>query len=445
MTVYTVQPGDTIYTIAEKFNVPYMRLVQQNNIYPNYDLVTGQNILITYPDKVHNVRAGDTLQSIANTFGISTLQVLQNNPQLSDRDYLVVDEEVIISYTKENRTIEVNGYAFSYISVNTLKKTLPFLTYLTITNYTVTATGDILYSDNTSIINLAKEYGVAPIMMLSTMNLQGQGSYGITHNLLNNPNFQNNLIDKIITILRQDGLSGVNFGFQFILEEDFTNYINFIAKAKYSLQDEGYIIFVTCIPEIFGFEPDGNNETTFFSQVGQVADRVILMSYQWSYAYIPAVERTTVKYIDKYVQYIITQIPPEKILVGFTRVAYDFELPYVDNSSRVNSLTNFASIFLAKDMGVNIYFDEETQTPYFYYTDLGIEHFVWFKDAKSIISILGLVYKYNLGGISIWGVMDFGTQTWTIINSSYNIAKILNVTSSLLTPTGNAQTQNLPD
>ena len=28
--------------------------------------------------------------------------------------------------------MEVNGYAFSYIDLDTLKKTLPFLTYLTI-------------------------------------------------------------------------------------------------------------------------------------------------------------------------------------------------------------------------------------------------------------------------------------------------------------------------
>ena len=38
MVVYTVQPGDTIYTIAEKFNIPYMRLLQQNITQPDYGL-----------------------------------------------------------------------------------------------------------------------------------------------------------------------------------------------------------------------------------------------------------------------------------------------------------------------------------------------------------------------------------------------------------------------
>ena len=31
MTVYTVQQGDTIYSVAKKFNIPYMRLLQQKH------------------------------------------------------------------------------------------------------------------------------------------------------------------------------------------------------------------------------------------------------------------------------------------------------------------------------------------------------------------------------------------------------------------------------
>ncbi len=425
MTVYTVQPGDTIDTIAEKFNFPYMRLVQQNITQPDYNLVVGQNLIITDPEIVYYVQNGDTLESIAQAYGVPMLQLLQNNPQLSDRDYLNTGEEVIISYAKEEE-LEVNGYAFSYIAIDTLKKTLPFLTYLTIGGYQITAAGGINAPDDAVLVEIARDYGVAPLMMCSTLNAQGMGNYETMHIILSDKKIQKVYINNIVRVLRQRNLAGVNFGCQFILKEDLQQYIDFLAEIKIRLKQEGYIVIITMNPTTYGFDPEGVNDTTYFYQIGQIADRVVLISYQWTYATISLVEQTTVKFLEKYVQYAVTQIPPEKILVGITRVAYDWELPYIENESQVNALTNTSALNLAYDLGVPILFDEETQTPYFYYTFNDREYFVWFKDAKTTISVLDLVYKYQLGGISVWSIMDYGPQTWTIINAFYRTVKLLN-------------------
>jgi spore germination protein len=425
MTIYTVQPGDTIFTIAEKFHVPYMRIIQQNIIQPDYNLIVGQNLVITDPEIVYYVQNGDTLQSIAQEYGVSLIQLLQNNPQLADREYLNTGEEVIISYAKEEE-IEVNGYAFSYISIDTLKKTLPLLTYLTIGGYQITAVGGINAPDDAKIVEIARDYGVAPLMMCSTLNEQGMGSYEIMHTILNDEKIQEVYINNILRVLRQRNLAGINFGCQLILKEDLQLYIDFLAEVKIRLKQEGYIVMITMNPSTYGFDPEGSNDTTYFYQIGQIADRVVLISYQWTYATISLVEQTTIKFLEKYVQYAVTQIPSEKILVGITRVAYDWELPYIESESQVNALSNTSALTLAYDLGVDILFDEETQTPYFYYTFNDREYFVWFKDAKTTISVLNLVNRYQLGGISVWSIMDYGPQTWTIINAVYRTVKLLN-------------------
>ncbi|MFT4144332.1 MAG: LysM peptidoglycan-binding domain-containing protein [Mobilitalea sp.] len=423
MTVYTVQPDDTLYSIAAKFNIPYMRLIRQNNIQPNDDLVVGQNLVITYPEVVYYARNGDTLQRIAEAFGVSEYQLLQNNPQYIVRGNLNTGEEIIISYAKEGQ-LEVNGYAFSHINIDTLKKSLPLLTYLTIPGYQITAAGDIIAPDDTAIVNVAREYGVAPLMMCSTLNIHGQGNYEIIHTIVNDTVARRNYIDNVLRVIKQNNLAGVNFGCTFILKEDLQNYILLMGEIKLLLQKEGYIVIITCDPFTYGFNPEGNNDTTYFYQVGQIADRVILISYQWTYAHMSLVEQTTVKFLEKYVQYVITQVPSEKILVGITRVVYDWELPYIEDESNVNTLTNSSALDLAYEMGIDIWFDEETQTPYFYYTVNRIEHFVWFKDAKTIISILNIVNKYNLAGVSVWSIMDYEPQIWTIINSTYDVIKL---------------------
>ncbi len=358
--------------------------------------------------------------------------MLQNNPSLADRDYLNIGEELVISYDKREKPIEVNAYCFSFIDNDILRKTLPYLTYITISNYRVTAYAEIEAPEDTHVIQTAKEYGVAPIMMISTTTELGRGSFGITHKIFNDEALQNELINNIVYYLREKGLFGINFGFVNIIPEDLQSYVTFIIRTTEILRSEGYQVHVTLVPDTFGFNPDGTNDTPYFSQIGQAADRAILLSYTWASADINSFEQTTNPFLISYIEYTLTQIPAEKILLGYTRIAYDWELPYVEGESPVTALANYQALALANQIGIDLGFDTYHVTPYFRYYADGIEHFVWFKDARSLDAVLDLVNEYNLSGISIWNTMDFTPQLWVTINSQHNISKVLNVTSEIL-------------
>ncbi len=433
MDIYIVKPGDTIFSIAQKYNVPYERLSYDNNILPDYNIVSGQIIVIPRANQIYIVEEGDNLRSIATKNGISELQLLQNNPYLSDRDYLNIGEELVISYDKSEQEFEIDGFCFSNINYDALKKILPYLTYLTIVDYRVNAFGMIETSDNGELIQLAKTYGVAPIMLLSTFSQLGQGSYGVTNKILNDVDLQNKIIEEALFYLRKDGLYGINIGFSFILPEDLNSYVDFIARTKEALQMEGYQVFVTMEPNTFGFKANENNDIPYYSQIGQIADAVVLLSYQWTNAYFPSYEQTTIPFLKSYIDYVMTQIPPEKILISYSRIAYDWELPYVEGSSLVTTLPNVRALYQASLIGIDVGFDEYYVTPYYYYisTD-GIKHFVWFKDARTVNAIIDFVVDYNFKGISVWNIMDFVPQLWVTINSQYNIRKVLNITSDIV-------------
>jgi spore germination protein len=90
-------------------------------------------------------------------------------------------------------------------------------------------------------------------------------------------------------------------------------------------------------------------------------------------------------------------------------------------------MTNTGASNLAKQVGTPISFDDITYAPYFYYNSLaGVQHFVWYKDATSIDSILKLVYEYGLKGLGVWNIMYFSLRIWLIINSQYDIESVLN-------------------
>ncbi|MGB9780748.1 LysM peptidoglycan-binding domain-containing protein [Caldanaerobacter sp.] len=94
---YTVQPGDTVYLIAQRFNVPYETIIYVNNLNYPYNIYPGQKLFIpgitaSYPPspvppvpssgpcpKYYTVQPGDTLWSIAQKFGISIDDLIRSN------------------------------------------------------------------------------------------------------------------------------------------------------------------------------------------------------------------------------------------------------------------------------------------------------------------------------------------------------------------------------
>lgn len=75
---YIVQPGDTLYRIAQTYNVSLTELIRVNQIPPPYTIYPGQRIFIpgVEPPKpppggrVYIVQPGDTLYSIAEKFNV---------------------------------------------------------------------------------------------------------------------------------------------------------------------------------------------------------------------------------------------------------------------------------------------------------------------------------------------------------------------------------------
>ncbi|QHQ61232.1 LysM peptidoglycan-binding domain-containing protein [Anaerocolumna sedimenticola] len=248
MIIHVVQPGETIYSIAVTYNVSVTRLVEENGLINPENLVVGQTIVITYPSQVYIVQAGDSLSSIAEAFGVTRMQLLRNNPFLSDRDVIYQGETIVISYDTQNRT-SINAYAYPFINRDVLRKTLPYLTYLTIFNYRAIENGEIVGNDETEVIQISKEYGVAPIMSLSTLTYQGTSDIEVVNSILYNESILNQHIENILSILRSKGYYGINITLTNLNQENRQGHENYITRLSSRLKSEGFILFITINPE----------------------------------------------------------------------------------------------------------------------------------------------------------------------------------------------------
>ncbi|WP_313582106.1 LysM peptidoglycan-binding domain-containing protein [Lacrimispora sp.] len=427
MIIHVVQPSETIYSISEYYKIPVDRLILENGITNPDNLATGQTIVIVQPETLYTVQAGDTLESIAEKHGVTPMEILRNNPYLSGREILYVGESIVISYqTNKTRTIATSGYIFPYIDKSVLIKTLPFLTYLAIFNYRATSEGEIIpRADDTEIIQLAKTYGTAPMLFVSTITEEGIVSREVTNIILSNTSVQNRLIYNALQILKKKGFYGINIYAETITNENINSFTEFLEKAASIFHSEGFRVVITITPITNIDTPNVSIVKIDYSKIAELVDGIMFSSYEWArtYSYPNAIH--PINAIRELLNHAVSIIPPDKIFLGVTTLGYDWTLPYVPGATEATVISNNSAVQLAADKGIPIQFNDAAQSPYFYFMDIdGILHVVWFKDARSFDTRIGLVTEYDLQGLSLWNIMKFDAQLWFIINTQYYIQKL---------------------
>ena len=146
------------------------------------------------------------------------------------------------------------------------------------------------------------------------------------------------------------------------------------------------------------------------------------MTYEWGYTYGPPMAVAPLPNVRAVVEYALTEIPAEKLWLGIPSYGYDWPLPFRQGESRAASLSPQYAVELAGRYGVAIQYDARAQAPWFRYIDPeGIEHEVWFEDARSIRAKLELVPEYGLSGAGYWNLMRPFPQNWPLLDSLFTI------------------------
>jgi len=435
MIIYVVQAGDTITSIANKFGVSETRLIYENGITNPTNLVTGQTIVITYPKETYIVIEGDTLPKIALDHKVTVMQLYQNNPFLWDREYIFPGEELIISYdTKEE--ITTNAYAFPFIENNILKKTLPYLTYLSILNYRTLRKGEIeSFYDDSELIQITKQFGVLPIMLITSVTFEGERNPETAYEILLNPDYQDKHAQNMLKVMKEKGYSGVNITITYLNETNQNLYLNYLKRVTSILKKEGYLVFITIDPNFTAKEDQTTFERIDFTKFSEIIDGAYFMRFYGGAQYGPPTPVGSIENIALYVSYMAQTIKPQKINIGFPLLGYDWALPYIKGFSEGNSISLDNSIELAALKKSTIQFDEISQTPNFEYEvsveeNIIINHIVWFVDARTIDAIVDLVLENGLQGTGLWNIMNYYAQLWLILNSNFKIIKLGSVAAS---------------
>ena len=427
MIIHTVKQGDTIWKLARTYGVSPERILSDNAVSNPNRLVIGQALLILLPETIHTVRPGDTLTSIASQYGTDITTILQNNPSIILNPSLYTGEKLTISFQSEKtRNILLNGYAYPYVNMDVLRQTLPYLSMLTIFGYGVSADGTLIKIDDQPLIDMARRYQVAPIMLLSSITEEGTFSGERASNLFRNIELQNAVIQEIIQTMKQKGYYGLDVDFEYVNQEDSEAYLQFLRNVTRQLNQEGFRVNVDLAPKTSAAQAGLLYEAHDYAKIGAIADTVLIMTYEWGYTYGPPMAVAPIDKVREVVEYAVTEIPVSKILMGVPNYGYDWVLPYMRGETRATSIGNQQAIQIAARNNAQIQFDETAQSPYFRYWDANRqEHIVWFEDVRSILAKMNLISEFDLLGAGYWNVMRPFVQNWLLVSNLFQITKLI--------------------
>lgn len=422
MIIHVVRPGDSIYSISRLYGVPADKIISDNELPNPNQLVVGQTIVVLEGIRRHAVLPGQSLYSIASDYGVRVEDLLNSNPQITNPSLLFPGQVITIpSRTRILGTIEVNGYAYPNINMNTLQRTLPHLTYLSIFSYNVNADGSLVPIDDVPLIQAARRANVAPLMVITNRDF----SSDIASAILNSEQVQNTLLGNVLQILRSKNYYGLDIDFEYLYPRDREKYNNFLRKAVQRLNSSGYTVSTALAPKQSATQQGLLYEAHDYPVHGGLVNHVIIMTYEWGFTYGPPMAVAPLDQVRKVINYAVTEIPRQKILMGIPNYGYDWALPYVQGTA-ATVVSNPGAVELALNRRAAIQYDPQAQSPFFtYYDSNGRQHVVWFEDARSIMAKLMLVNQYRLGGISYWTIGRYFPQNWLVLRSLYNIRKVL--------------------
>ena len=382
--------------------------------------------------EIYVVRTGDNVDEIASQLGADVQDIIFDN-QLVYPYRLAVGQALVIrtgdgrerEELQNKRRIDSGGYAYPFISPWVLDQTLPHLTELSIFSYGFTQRGELVppFMDESWMISEADLYRVRPMLTLTPLGEDGHFNNILITGLVNNMETQERLIWNLGLTVTEKGYSGVNVDFEYIQPEDRDGFSAFVERLTRVMNQFGYRVSVALAPKTSRNQQGLLYEGIDYKALGEAANEVFVMAYEWGYTYGPPMAVAPLNMVRRVLDYALTEIPANKIILGMPNYGYDWPLPYERGTTKAKTMGNIEAVQLAIGYGVPIQFDETAQSPYFRYWQYGIQHEVWFEDPRSVQAKLNLVKEYGLKGAGYWQLMQLFRASWLLMEDQFIINK----------------------
>ncbi len=378
--------------------------------------------------EIYVVQQGDSVERISRVQNVRAEEIIYIN-QLVYPYTLAVGQALLIpaaSWQENERPLaHILGYAYPFISPWVLSESLPDLTAIHVFSYGFTEDGQLVEPvlDDTWMIEASSSQGTRPVLTFTSIGPDGRFHSSLIQVLLESQSLQEKILWQLGAVMKDKGFQGLDIDFEYIPAEEKENFAGFVELARQVMNLFGYPVSVALAPKTSSDQKGLLYEGMDYGRLGQAANRVMLMTYEWGYTYGPPMAVAPLRMVRRVAEYALTEIPADRIILGVPNYGYDWPLPYERGTTKARTLGNVEAVQLAVSRGASIQFDEEAQSPYFHYLQDGVRHEVWFEDVRSYEAKFRLVQELNLKGVGFWQMMQLFRAGLLLARDRFHILK----------------------
>ena len=233
----------------------------------------------------------------------------------------------------------------------------------------------------------------------------------VTKEVLSYTSKRQMLIEAVMGEVLACGIDGINVDFEMVSEDAGEDFIQFIRELSVACRMNGIVLSVD------NYVPQHFNAHYHWKEQGVMADYVVIMGYDEHWAGCSeAGSVASLGYVEEGIRLMTEQVSAKKVINAvplYTRIWT------TDGNGAVTSQAvgiQTASNYLVKNNVPYSWDDKTCQNYASFETSKGVVQ-VWLEDEQSLAAKIGIMKKYELGGISAWKLgFDEGRKNiWGVI------------------------------
>jgi spore germination protein len=213
----------------------------------------------------------------------------------------------------------------------------------------------------------------------------------------------------ILALVTANAFDGIDIDYESVPTASRAAFTAFVSTLAQKLHGAGKKLSVTVYAKTSDKQNWEGPGAQDFAAIGQLADTVKLMAYDYSWDGSAAGPITPLAWLDQVTGYAESVIPPGKVIVGLPFYGYD----WVGSKGRGASYP--VAMQAAQAHGASIARDANGE-PWFAYDD----HVVYFQDASSYARKVEAIKQKHpgIGGFAHWAAGQEDPAIWNVIKSA---------------------------
>lgn len=452
LPAYIVQPGDSLYTIAQRLNTPVESLIALNNL-TTPAITVGQRLQVPlYTEVVVNVDGANIRSGPGENFSIIISMVRNARlPVLSyvqgwyrvrlfnGRDGWVAERVVnrliyggrrpitgILGFYTLAEGPALPGSYRSFVSnPQYISSVGLFMFRIALENPTqIEKFGTFTDNDIEVLVAIAHRNNIKVLPVVHNLLYRPGGvtaSKDVVRELVSSPQNRSAFIQNLISLIERYGFDGVNIDIEDVYLEDSARLSLLFTEMGAALRQRGYYLSAS-VPARVSDQPFNPFSDPFdYDVIGRAVDEFVVMLYNehgWPGSGPGPV--VSIGWMERVLNYTITKMPREKIVGAVSVFGFDFNL----TTGRNTYVTYPMAVERAQRYNREIIFDQATQTPMFSYQDEdGNQHEVWFENSASILAKIRLAWRLGISGIALWRLGMEDPAMWTMLATDVVVRK----------------------